>query len=156
MAKQYTIGTKTFNYPDAGENPGWGEDATDWAGAVTDALQTVQGPNDILLTSATLANNQTSATNIPGLSFNVAQVEAVEIDYYITRTFDSGSTVISERGKILGDYNGTDFIISTESSGDTGVDFFVTSGGQFQYTSSDLTNHTSSTIRFSAKTIDTP
>lgn len=157
MSKQLQIGSDIFNYPEQGENPGWGEEATAWAEAVTDALQDVQGPNDLLLTSATLVNNQATPADISGLLFNVAQVEAVEVDFFITRTFDSGTSVTTERGKILGSYDGTTFSISTETDGgDTGVEITVTNAGQFQYTSSDLTNHTSSTIRFKASTIDTP
>lgn len=156
MAKQLQIGSTIYNYPEEGDKAGWGEEATSWAEGVTDALSSVQGANDILITSATLTNNQTTATNIPGLLFNVAQVEAVEIDYLIKRTYDSGSTTVVETGKILGSYNGTDFIISQDTTEDAGVVISVTSAGQFQYTSSDLSNHVSSLIRFKAKTIDTP
>ena len=156
MSKQLQIGSTIFNYPEQGDKAGWGEDATAWAEAVTDALGNVQGPNDILITSATLANNQTTAANIAGLTFNVAEVEAVEIDYYIRREFDGGASTVVETGKILGSYDGSDFFISTESTGETGTVISVLSTGQFQYTTTDLTNHTSSLIRFRARTIDTP
>ena len=156
MSKQLQIGSTIFDYPEQGDKAGWGDEATAWAEAVTDALTNVQGPNDILITSATLANNQSSAANIPGLVFNVAQVEAVEIDYYIKRIFDSGSSTVVETGKILGSYDGTDFIISTETTGETGTTITALSSGQFQYTTTDLTNHTSSVMRFKARTIDTP
>lgn len=156
MSKLLTIGSTTYEIPNQGDNPEWGENVTAWICGANAALASVQGANDILLTSATLSNNQTSAANIPGLLFNTAQVEAVEIDYFITRTFDSGTSTTVERGKILGVYDGSDFFISTQAVGDAGVSISVLSSGQFQYTSTDLTNHTSSTIRFEAKTTDTP
>ena len=56
MSRQLQIGNKVFNYPDTGDNPGWGEDATAWAQAVTTALETVQGTNDIPATTTALAN----------------------------------------------------------------------------------------------------
>ena len=97
-----------------------------------------------------------SAADISGLLFNVAEVESVEIDYFIKRIFDSGGTTTVETGKILGSFDGSDFIISTESTGGTGVVISALASGQFQYTSTNLANHTSSLIRFRARTIDTP
>lgn len=156
MSKQLQIGSRIFNYPEEGDRAGWGEEATEWTEAVTDALQNVQGPNDILITSATLANNQSSAANIPGLTFNTGEVQSVEVDFLVVREYDSGSTVDTESGRILGNYNGTDFFISVESVGDAGITFSITSGGQFQYTTDNKVNHISSTIRFKASTIDQP
>ena len=156
MSKTLQIGSTTFEYPTEGEKPGWGEEATAWAEAVTDALQNVQGPNDILITSATLTNNQITLANIPGLVFNTGQVQSIEVDYLIERIFDSGSTTIAESGKILGNYNGTDFDISQETTGDAGVAISINNSGQFQYTSDDKANHISTTIRFKASTIDQP
>lgn len=156
MSKTVQIGSRVFEIPDQGDNPGWGEEVTAWIEAATQALENVQGANDILTTSATLANNQAVAADIPGLLFNISQVESVEIDYVITRTYDLGATVVVESGKILGNFNGSDFVISVEATGETGTDISVLNTGQFQYTSSDLTDHISSIIRFQAKTIDTP
>jgi hypothetical protein len=156
MSKQVQIGSDIYVIPDAGDNPGWGEDLTKYLEAIADALTEVQGPNDILVTSATLANNQLVAANIPGLLFNVSEVQGIEVDCFIIRTYDSGISVATERIKILGDYNGSAFSISQESSNDTGVVISVDNSGQFKYTSSDLPNHISSVIRFRAKTIDTP
>jgi hypothetical protein len=156
MAKQLQIGSTIYNYPEQGDKAGWGEDATAWAQGVTKALTNVQGSNDLLITSATLSNNQSSAADIPGLSFNVAEVQAVEIDYFIRRVYDSGTTTTTETGKILGSYDGSEFFISTETTGEAGTEISVLNTGQFQYVTTDLANHTSSVIRFRAKTIDTP
>jgi len=156
MPKQLQIGSTIFNYPEQGDKAGWGDEATAWAEAVTAALENVQGANDILITSSTIANNQAAPANIAGLSFNVAEVESVEIDYFIKRVYDAGVSTVVETGKILGSYDGSDFIISTETTGESGTDITVLASGQFQYTTTDLTNHQSSVIRFRAKAITQP
>lgn len=156
MPKSLQIGNTIYSYPTEGDNPGWGEDATEWATGVTEALEGVQGPNDILLTSATLANNQTTSEDIPGLVFNTGEVQSIKVEYFIIRVFDSGAITVTESGEIIGDFNGTNFSISNGSVGDAGVTLSVTNSGQFQYVSSNLVNHVSTTIRFKAKTIDLP
>ena len=157
MSQVVTIGSNSFIIPNAGENPGWGEDLTAYLLAIADALATVQGPNDKLLTSATLANNQTTPANIPGLLFNTGEVQAIDVSFLVIRVYDSGSTTITESGKMYGNYNGTNFVLSVDSVGsDTGVLFSITNGGQIQYTSDNRLNHISTTLRFSAKTIDQP
>jgi len=156
MTKTLQIGSETFKYPVQGTNPAenWGEEASEWAEAVTDALATVQGPNDILTTEATLANNQAVAADISGLQFDTGDVRHVSIEFLIRREYDSGSTVDVESGNIIGNYDGTDFYISIDSVGDSGVEVTVDATGQFQYTSDDKSNHVSSSIKFKARTID--
>lgn len=155
MTKLLQVGNNIFEYPQQGTGEGHGEEATAWAEAVTAALADVQGPNDILLTTANLANNVSVAQNIPGLSFNTGQVQHVNVEFLITRTYDLGSSVVVESGNIRGNFNGSDFRISVETTGDdTGVLFDVTPSGQFTYTSSELANHVSSTVSFKAQTID--
>lgn len=81
----------------------------------------------------------------------------------LTLSGDLGGTIIStdlvdfatvyvESGKILGNYDGTDFFISTETVGDAGIEISVTSTGQFQYISSNL-GHDSCIIRFKGSAI---
>jgi len=156
MPRQLQIGNTIYNVPEENDNPGWGEDLTEFFQGIADALETVQGANDILLQSATLANNQVTPANIPNLIFNTAQVQGVEVDYLIERTFDAGASITTEAGKVIGSYDGTDFNITTESQGDAGILISITAGGQFQYTSTDLTNHVSTIIRFRGRTIDQP
>lgn len=154
MSKTLQVGTEVFEYPDNLQNPGWGEEASDWARAVTDLLGTLRGPNDISITSFTLQNNQSTDANISGLRFATSQVVQCEISYMIKRVYASGTTVISESGKILGSYNGTTFTIVRESAGDEcGITIDVDATGQFKYKSTNLTNHVSSTIKFAATTI---
>ena len=155
MSIQLQVGNDVFNFPQQGETAPWGEDVTAWAEAVTDALTTVQGPNDILITQAPLANNQTTLANIAGLTFNTGQVQAINVPFLVKRTYDSGSTVVTESGAIIGNYNGTEFVISIDSVGDSGIEFDITNGGQIQYKTSSLANHIESVIYFKATTIDT-
>ena len=155
MSKDLQVGNKIFPYPDQGEGAGHGEDATAWAVQVTDVLKTVQGPNDLLETTSVLANNITTPTNIPNLVFNTGQVQHVIVEFIIQRTYDSGASILVESGTIQGNFNGSDFRISQMSTGDdSGIEIDVTSGGQFTYTSTDLSGHQNSLITFKAKTID--
>lgn len=156
MAKTLQIGSKVFEYPETGDKPGWGEEATAWAEAVTESIGNVQGVNDILITSANLNNNQAVAANINNFVFNTAQVQGVSSEFLIIRTYDAGASVVTESGTIYGNYNGSEFFITVESVGDAGIVFSITNTGQIQYTSSNLTNHVSSVIRFRARTIDQP
>jgi hypothetical protein len=276
-----TIGNQTFKLPIDGRG-NWGEEATAILEALAEASQLIQGPNDVLLSTANLTNGVPSATpeNLGNLTFNTGQVLGVQIDFFIRRTYTpsypetvkitcppassitSGqyflinaggdvvqyyvwfnkdgaggnpsvvgktgiqvdilgtdtstqvalklqtaldglaafvatiSTVanivicttetklattnasnvnvggifaisttqegqpstaqktITENGIILANYDGADWKLSVESVGDTGIDFIITSSGVVQYTSTDLSGHISSIIRFKAKTID--
>ena len=156
MSKSLQIGSDIFEYPEQGEKAGWGEEASAWAEAVSNALNDLSGPNDILLSTANLANNQITAADINGLRFDTSKIQSVQVDYFVERTFDSGATTIGETGKIIGHYNGTEFIISLEATEYSGVDISVTNVGQFQYISDNKSNHVSSTIRYRARTIDKP
>lgn len=154
MPKTVQVGSDTFEIPVEGENPPYGEELTAFFVAVATALATVQGPNDIPITTAVLANNVSVFTNIPGLLFSAATTEAIDVNYLITRIYNSGSTTVAEQGHIEGSYDGTDFYITRDFDVDAGFEFNITPSGQMQYKSSDLSNHTSTTISFRAKTID--
>lgn len=154
MSTKVQIGNKSFNIPDPGEKVGYAEETTDYLVAIAEALASVQGPNDILQTSAALANNQSTLTTIPGLVFSTTNVLSIEVSFFIVRTFDSGSSTITNSGNILGSYDGSEFKISVDTDGDVGVEFNIDNTGQMFYTSSDLTDHVSSTIVYKARTVD--
>ncbi len=156
MSTTVIIGNKSFEIPDPGETEGWGEDTTDYLIAIADALTTVQGPNDILQTTAPIANNVTTPTPISGFAFSTANVLSISSEYFITRTFDNGTSTVAESGTIIGSFDGSEFTISVESEGETGVEFDITNTGQVTYTSSDLTDYTTGSINFTAKTLDQP
>jgi hypothetical protein len=163
MPKTLTVGSEEFEFPLSGENPGYASEITDWAEAVTDALSTVQKPNDILTTTASLANNVTTPTNIPGFSFSVAQVIAIDCRYFIKRVTTGPSATYVETGYIEGCYDGTDWAISIRTTGDSGIIapnyagvlLSITPSGQIQYTSTNLPGATHvATITFEAKVIN--
>jgi len=154
MSKKLQVGSEIFEIPVNGQNPGWGEDTTGWMEAVTDAIGEVQGPNDVSITSSPLANNQSTYADVIGLKFDTSQVIYINIEYFVKREFDSGTSVVTESGVILGNFDGANFYISREQVGDAGLSLDVTPTGQFQYTTSDLTNHVSSVIKFKGRTID--
>lgn len=155
MTKLLQVNNTIFEYPQQGTGKGHGEDATGWAEEVTAALANFLGPNDILLTTANLANDVSTPAVIPGLTFNTGQVQHTNVEFLIVRISGSPSTTLVESGKVYGNFNGSDFRISVESVGDnTDIEIDVNASGQFTYTSSNLTDHTSSIISFKASTID--
>lgn len=139
MPKILIIGNQEFEFPVEGENASWGEQVTDWATAVTEALETVQKPNDLLDTTAAINNNQTTFSNIPGFSFDTSQVISIEAKYIINRSTVSPSVKITESGKIEGNFDGTSWKISISGEGEADVEFDITPSGQIQYKSSNMT-----------------
>lgn len=152
MPKTLTVGVDEFEFPVTGDSPDWGESVTDWATAVSNALTNVQQPNDILTQSASIANNQTSASSIPGFSFDTSEVLAINAEYIIIRRTVSPANNFVESGTLTGNFDGSDWTISRRQQGEAGVEFTITSGGQVQYTSSDVsgTSYTGE-ISFKAK-----
>lgn len=153
MSKTLIIGNEEFQYPETGTNPSenWGDEASNWAEAVTDVLADVFAPSDITLTSFSLNDNQVVPANIVGLKFSTAAILSVKVDYIIQRIVALGD-VRTESGTIIGNFNGTDFFISRDCCGDTQIDIDVTPTGQFYYTSNNL-GHISCIIKFKASTI---
>jgi hypothetical protein len=163
MPKTLVVGSEEFEFPLSGENPGYASEITDWAGAVTDALSTVQKPNDILTTTASLANNVTTPTNIPGFSFSTAQVIAIDCRYFVKRVTTGPSATYAEVGYIEGSFDGTNWSITIRTTGDSGIIppsyvgvlLSITPAGQIQYTSTNLPGSThAGTITFEAKVIN--
>ena len=152
MPKILTVGIEEFEYPLTGEQGQYGEEATDWATAVSDALSTVQQRNDIPSSSATILNGAITATAIPGFSFDTSEVISINCEFIITRTTLVPALNLVESGFIQGNFDGSSWNITIESVGDAGILLDITSGGQVVYTSSSLTgsNYTGS-ILFKAK-----
>lgn len=151
MSKSLQIGSDIFEYPETGDG-NWGEEATAWAEAVTKSLETVQGPQDILLTESILSNG--GSGNISGLSFNTSLVQQIEVKGLITRTYLDATPTEAEAFHCFGAYNGTEFRISTTYTGlDSGVVLDVTNAGQFTYEAQNKANTDTLTIKFKANTI---
>lgn len=149
MSKSLTIGTCTFQYPEAGTKPGWGEEAACWAEAVTNKIATLSGPNDICTTSVSITNNQCTAANIgsgvSALSFSTSAVRSFVATYAVIR----GSN--AESGELEGVWNGTSWALTNSFTGCAGMCFQITTAGQIQYFS-DCSS--AGTIKFRARTID--
>ena len=145
LAVSVTINNKTFSIPSPGEDPGWGEEVTDWIVEANKVIGSLFGPGDILETTANIADNQASATTIVGLAFDSGVLRSAKVDYAINRVdaFETGTI------SLIYDSNASDWLMSQESTSDAGVTFSVTSTGQIQYTSSSTGN--TGTIKFVAK-----
>jgi hypothetical protein len=150
-----TIGNQTFKLPIDGRG-NWGEETTAILEALGEASQLIQGPNDVLLSTANLVNNQTTPAALGNLTFNTGQVLGIQVDFFIRRTYNpgAGEVTTTENGILLANYDGTNWKMSLESVGDTGIDLIISPSGTVQYTSTNLTGHISSIIRYKAKTID--
>lgn len=155
MSTSVTIGNETFEYPNAGDSPGWGEDASGAFIALADQVNLINNVNDILETAFIIGNNVASFTNITPMIFNTSTVRAVEVDFSIYRT--SSTEELVESGTMTLTYKNTanEWGVSMTSSGDdAGVTFNVTNAGQVQYTSTNVSGTSySGVLRFRAKTI---
>lgn len=150
MSKKLTVGNESFDYPITGTN-NYGEPATDWADAISDAVSEFFGPGDIRTTETALANNTTA--DVAGLVFDISFVQRIKIEGLITRKISSPAETRVESFVVEGAYNGSDFNITIEFSGDdTEVELFMV-GGQVRYTASDVTNTSEMSIKFRAQTI---
>jgi hypothetical protein len=155
MPKILTIGNDEFEFPIEGENPGYGSEITDWAETVTEALSTVQKPNDIVTTSATIVNTP-GTYSVPGFTFSTTEVISISCRYSVNRTTTGPTATYVETGFIEGYYDGTNWGISVRSIADAQLKFSITSGGQIQYTIASPLPGSSHTglIVFEAKVIN--
>jgi hypothetical protein len=97
------------------------------------------------------ANNVGSATNVTGLSFTTADIRYFEAKVVITIT-KTDTTTLDEIVSLRGNNNDAGWQLFTENIGDaSGIVFTITSGGQIQYTSTNITSFSSSIFRYSAQ-----
>lgn len=148
-----------YNYPVPGEDPTWGDDATSWAKAVTDAISTILAPGDILSSTFSIDNNILSKTNINGLLFDPGTIRAANINYAIYRMSSTNSQGYAEEGTIFIIYDdnaptGSKWLLSQRASGNSGVAFDIDDNGQLKYISTDIGSiGYVGSIRFNAKTL---
>lgn len=158
MSRRLIVRGTVYNYPDPGEDQGvWGDEASDWAEAVTDTLDLLLSGNDILPTAFLVENDVTVPTIVRGLYFNPGQVRAANISYSVYRETDLGSVV--ESGEMLINYDvngavGQKWKVIQRTNGEAGVIITVQDDGQFYYESTNLlgTNYTA-LMRFSARSL---
>jgi len=138
MSTSVIINGESFSIPTQGENPPWGEDLSALLLAMVNSLNSVQGISDILLTSFTIVNNQSSAANVFGCLFDTSTVRSAIIEYSVYRS--SSVSELSEVGHIYVTYKSTaaSWEIVQNYAGSSEVNFTITSGGQLQYTSTNF------------------
>lgn len=131
MATELIVNGTTYNVPEQGSNPVWGEAINSWMVAVTNLLATLGSATDLQNTEFNLLASQ-SGTTITNLSFDTSTVRSFIIEYTIYRASTTDKT---ENGTITGSYNGTSWNIIRESDVDCGLTFSCNSSGQFSYDS---------------------
>lgn len=159
MAVQVTIAGTVYNFPESGESPNWGREATETIVAMANALNTLLAPGDIFQTTFTLSNNIAVPTSVEGLIFDSVVTRAANIYYTIYRESNTTTSGKSEVGNMFIVYDdnasaGNKWLISKTSNGDAGVLFTMGDDGQVKFTSSDIgAAGYSGSIVFSARTL---
>lgn len=143
MSIPLVVNNTTFNYPEPGEDSGWGEDATGFAVEVAEVLGSLLSTGDILLSTFNVANNVSVFTDVNGLAFTAGLVRSVNVQYSIYRISTGSPSGNAEQGtlSIVYDNNagaGNKWLLSQTAVGDAGIIFDITDLGQFQYKSSDI------------------
>lgn len=143
MSKTLIVGAESFQFPENRESPGWGEESSAWAEAVTKSLEEVMGPGDLSQKTSTIDNGVTSPKrDILGFFIDPAIVRAAVCEYSVHRKTSStervevGQLFIMYKSGINGANSG--FEIVQVGGGFAGVTFSITSNGQVQYTSVGL------------------
>jgi len=154
MTIRLVVVDEGFDYPTTGTGEGWGEEATGWAEKVTETINSLVSNQDIPLSEAVLVNGSSGIIN--GMSFSASETQRIEVTGVISRVYTAISLKPeeSEAFSTQGTYNGSDFLISIQSTGDdTGILQTVDSAGQFSYTAENKADTESITIKFKGTAI---
>lgn len=159
MSTPLVINNITYNYPVDGEDPSWGSDASGWAEAVTDVINTILAPGDILETTFNINDNTSSPAVIQGLAFDSSVSRSARIIYSLYRTSTDTPAGNAESGEINIIYDnsagvGQKWKIAQTKNGEAGVLFVISDVGQFSYTSTQINlgaGGYAGTLKFSAK-----
>ena len=142
MAKSLTVNGYTFEFPENRDSPGWGEEATSWAEAVTDVCAEVNGQGDISQSISNIDNNTlvnpdpNKIKDVVGFFIDPAVVRGAVCDYCIYRKTDSAEKV--EVGQLLIGYKSTGFDVVQVGGGLAGVVLTILPSGQVQYSSDNV------------------
>lgn len=102
------------------------------------------GVGNIFSGTFSAGNNESTPTNVTGLLFETTNSFQCQLVVVIDATSD-----IYENFTLSGNKTNSGWNLYVSSFGDTsGVDFTITSGGQIQYTSTNVAGYTSSSFRF--------
>lgn len=139
MGIDLRVGNEIYDYPTSSQEPGWGEDATNWAIAVTEVLNSLAGPGTINEVQSVIENNISVATALPGLVFAASLTQSAVVLYRIQRDTDDISPIIEQgRLDIVLD-NGVWKMSRDITVGNlSGVTFDIDATGQVTYLSSNL------------------
>lgn len=146
---QLLIGNGT-DYTLATITQGTGISITNGSGSITIAATATGNANDIAETSFSSSNNQSSPADVTALVFPNANVRSFDA---LVSVFINATASLYEVFKITGIQKGASWEIAQESAGDvSGIVFSITTAGQIQYTSTNVTGFTAGTIKFRAIT----
>lgn len=122
----------TYNYP-VTEDIAWGEEATAWAVAMTDAVNIAVVDGDVGPTTQVNIQNTGVFTNVTNLILDGSSVRAALIDYSVYRV--KGSTEVIQTGTLRAVYktNGGFWEMSNLFTGRSDTDFRIQTTGQIQY-----------------------
>lgn len=96
------------------------------------------------------ANNQSSPADVTGFTFASTRGGSAIVTVYIDATTDLAETFELMVTKIAADY-----LMSVSFSGeDSGLTFSITSSGQIQYTSTNVSGFSSGLVKWNATTLD--
>lgn len=155
--KVLVVNGQNYLFPEESDSPPWGSLVTDWATAVTGVLGEVVGPGDIVETSAAINNNVTSPTNVTALSFSSASIRGAIVDYTVYRvTTNPGAQELVEVGNMYLSFKSTanTWGIVVVGGQGAGVTFSMTTSGQVQYISTNMTGlNYSGVIKFRARAL---
>lgn len=149
---QVSIQGTTYNLPQQGESPAWGDDLQSLILALVSVSNSVVGGADILTTNFSLPQVQASAANIVGLTFNSTLVRSAIISYSIYRS--TSTNEVSECGQIYITYKSSagTWELAQNYVGTSGVVFIMLPSGQMQYTATTIVGTTyAGKLKFQAK-----
>ena len=132
MSVTITIRGTPIEFPATGESPNWAPALIEFAQAVETAFNSAIGPYDIpsQVVELTSNANETPYLLLNTLAFPTSDVRAAFINYSVIR--QSSTTQVKEVGTLFAIYNGSNWILTREYTGDTALsDFNCTSAGQF-------------------------
>lgn len=108
------------------------------------------GVSSMFSGSFSASNNISSAANVTGLTFANASIRSFTATINVSIVVSSGTSLYSVYN-LTGTQNASGWSLYIETFGDTvGITFSITSSGQVQYTSTNVSNFSSSTFTYSA------
>ena len=162
MAVTITISGTPIAFPSSAAAPNWASALISFAQLVETALASAAGTYDVAQQVYTMSSNQTdSDVNITNLLFDPTNVLGFVVEYTITRSTDSPTT-ITESGSITAEYNstrstGSKWQFIRDAVGDANITFGITDAGQVQYTLTAVDGGSSHTgeVLFRGRAMDT-